>query len=394
MSVRFIKRFILPVVTLIFLAIALQHIIVPKVLSMQMADILAEYGFKDARITKTYLYKDNVIFESIQLDPNDFSLIESIRADFKFSDLFTKNTFNQVIFDKIILSGELAENGDLKISGWNGKINNNKIFSEANKIEFQHITLDLITGIGALRFETKAKTIKTPSGDYDIQLTFWADQYQLQFETNWKGEYLKDGSYNLDGEIINGKINLDYFAFNRIHGWSNLTNKNISNSATIGGQLSIGAFNFKDLPFSKSDLTFDLSREDQMFFMNAEAAGFKNLELALEYKKNIEHEKPWIIGSFITNELNPFLSFMTALYDTLSSDIKIPSAYKDSAIRVLGVHETRKDIRQTLKESNFEQIEFSISGPYDDLIGKVSGQSKSHQKAGRYVIRLDPDITE
>ena len=126
------------------------------------------------------------------------------------------------------------------------------------------MTLDLMTSIGALRFETKLQSIKAPNNLKEIHLSFWADQYQIQFESDWKGQLLNDGSFNFNGEISGGKLNLGDVSFTRIQGWSNLTNKNTKKTPTFGGQVSIGAFNFKELPFSNSDLTFDVSNENEL----------------------------------------------------------------------------------------------------------------------------------
>lgn len=249
-----------------------------------VAQSLRHSGFPQASVEGVYLTPSGVYINHIALDGNDFSSLDQVSVDLSWIEALTQGRARAITVKSIDLTGELDENNNFRLAGWDASTPS----SSGSELPFdtlfiQGATLDLDTNEG--NFQIKGK-LHLGASDKDkkpaLNFSVWSEQNQMAFTVNGTGHYESPDSYDLSLELAEGRLDFDTVSLSRLSGWVNATKTGPSSKPVYSGQLSAGKVKLLNTLLQDVNLVLDTSKPEPLFFKTS-PAGFPNVSLAARW---------------------------------------------------------------------------------------------------------------
>lgn len=222
---------------------------IPSMAKSRLEAKIHAAGFPEARIAEIDIGPTSLSAKQVKLDQYGFDEIKSLSA--------------AISWPSFLFGGELQS---LSISGIHiGRDSVNVLTDAKNlvhgmiqlppyRITVEEATVDITTDVGELRVAISAAIGERPeSGDRQINARIQSSQYQLGFDSTWKGNISNDGNIDLAGELVDGRLNVGPMRISRFNGWIGATVT--GESHTLQTQLEAGSAAFMDVPLQNLALT-------------------------------------------------------------------------------------------------------------------------------------------
>ncbi len=259
--------------------------------------VLRQNGFPNARIDSVAVIPSGLVLEDIALDGEGFSTIKAVQVTGSWPDLiFNKKIVGLNIKDAEI-SGELDEDGQIVIAGWNASFSDEPSSDKPLVIEavsLEGMTLDFETPQGAIRIEGKLSLQSKADKTRDFQANIWSKQKQLSLSAVATGTFLPDGSWTSDIELQEGRLDLGGVKASRSTGTITLA-QSAGQPLSYKGKILAGGLKIQETPFQDFILAFDSAAPDMLSF-SISPTGYNSIVLAGRVYKTSDAAMAELIG--------------------------------------------------------------------------------------------------
>lgn len=353
-----------------------------NILPAQSSALLARYGFTEARIENTGFHGDSFTHADIKLDPGAFSTVRALRVRPHWPGLLTGRFIGGLVVDDMRLMGEWTDNR-LSIAGW--RMPRLPPFPVQDTIIINGLRLDLDTPHGAIRLETKGRLTREKDGSYKTESVLFGQQHQFSLDSRWQGSFSRDGSYAIEGEILEGDIRTDRLEINRTSGWLQIASELGQNDVptpAISGQIQIGRLNYEDIPLGNLAVTLDGPLAAAHLIVTGEMPGLDRMRLSADLTRT---GGSWKVKASVTS---PHAKDMLAFLVMLRQNLEGPQS--DSLTGFLITPGNIERIRKELAGLKYDELELAIDGTLPALHGSLIAKTVTDEGTQRYAISLDP----
>ncbi|MCB9989220.1 MAG: hypothetical protein H6868_07825 [Rhodospirillales bacterium] len=345
----------------------------------RIENALAENGFATTSIGKSSVRKGRIVIQDIALDPDRFSTMDNLSVVTPLlKGIFTPST-STVTIDGLALSGEWTPPLMPDISGWDGRLPPLPSF---DKTVLNSGQADILTTAGALRLNAKGQLTRTPEKS-TFEAALWGKQHQLNLDSLWKGTIAPDGSFQVETEIREARLNTDRLQATRVNGWGSLS-RQAKTIPVISGQLDAGQIDFSGTIFSKVTLTVDGPIDGYHLIASGQAAGFQNLSFYADVKK--ENSDFQIDITVLADDVEGLLAFLLKIRNSMEGITSPFGAFS----RLMITPGNLARLKATMKDWEYDHTELQIKGPLSDLTSKIVATNTQNNATEQYVISLNP----
>lgn len=225
---------------------------------------IRSHGFPDAQIESVTVIPNGILLENVSLDGDSFSTIEAAQVKASLPDIIFKKKIENIEFKNIELTGEINEQGQYVIAGWNASLSSDVKTGGSDflieNIAMNGLTLDFETPEGAIRIEGKLALQSSPDKTREFQANLWGKQKQLSLNATAIGKIMPDGQWTTDVELLEGRIDTDAFKATRAAG--TVTFKSAMNGISYQGKMMAGGIRINDIPFQDFEIAFDATKPE------------------------------------------------------------------------------------------------------------------------------------
>ncbi len=252
---------------------------------------LARSGFPDVRFERAFVGASEARFDKVALDSESFSTIETIAATYGLWDLIVHGRLKTLRLSNAVLTGEWEPGTGPRLAGWSGDTQERELSSQGaldalpvESVTLENIRVDMATTEGGITLQGNGSLSRTPDGGAAFQAAVEGKQYQLSLQTALSGKRAPDGTWSVEANIQNGRLNLDSCRLSRIDGWLSATGGPGVPQPTLSGQLTAGKFVAGWLQMQSLSASVDGTPDSPHVILNAAAAGVPGLGVAAELR--------------------------------------------------------------------------------------------------------------
>lgn len=381
MSKQHITVILFFVTLLLVVIFAWQHH-TPGSLSARLEKSLLYLGFQtdSMSVAEVASQADTIQFSNIRFDADGFNTIQSITVPKKSFSLFSGKHFDVLALNHMIMT---LSSQDLysTLAGidW---LSMYRPFPQIGYAAVDDAQFDVSTPLGGLRFESTGFYNTTSPEEAVSEGRLWADQNQMSFEGQWKGRFHDHETTIVETEIRNGRVLFDHIKADRVNGWL-IWEKDSKAFPVIKGQFSAGYIRLNDIPLIGTVLTVNGPINDFNALIKGQIKDQHQQPLIFTLDVGNKLGSITVDADVVAYKIDTILAFMQHLKALFDSD-----SYRSSSLTPLlltpGNLERVKDI---LGKAPYDQITLKISGPLNDLDGKIIAKTKD---GSLNVISLDP----
>ncbi len=242
---------------------------------------LRQNGFPNAHIESVTVIPSGLVLEDIALDGEGFSTIKAVQVTGSWPDLILNKKIVALNIKGAEVTGELDEDGQVVIAGWNASFSDSPASDKPLVIEavsLEGMTLDFETPQGAIRIEGKLSLQSKADKTRDFQANIWAKQKQLSLSALITGTFQPDGSWKSEIELQEGRLDLGKVKASRSSGTISLA-QSAGQKLSYKGKILAGGLKIDELPFQDFILAFDSSLSDILSF-SVSPTGYNSLVVA------------------------------------------------------------------------------------------------------------------
>ena len=262
-------RFIISLILLAVLAIIAWR--APSIAKDKATEYLRQAGFTYVEIGGTSFGLSSVTLTNIKLDREGFDKIDTLMVTFDLPHF----NLRDVAMDGLQITRPYFNSNSLAI-----KKENIIPFLPPGELIIKDAHADYATKFGDLRLETSIWVDGATNSPRKIRAETKARQYQLSFDTSWKGEIAPDMDIRLDGEVSDGRIRMGPASANRLSGWLSLMLTDTL--PQISGQIDAGSADISGIPLKHVSLTAGQTGQNLSLIFRAEAAGIEGTSLSAD----------------------------------------------------------------------------------------------------------------
>ncbi len=254
----------------------------PQKLAEKTKQIFTEAGFEAATLPEPETKLGRVIYSDIKLDENGFSTIKHITLTASPLSLIIGSTLENITFEGIDLTGELSENGEITIAGWNGALPSvqSQRNLKARVISFENARLSLLSEKwGGITIQGDMQ-LQPSKQNTNFQARLKGAQKQLSADAKIEGQLNSEGFWDARIELEKGKFELGAIKASRLAGLLNIS-AGKGQEAQIVGELQAGGLSILNLPWQNGALTIDGILRKPRMIVAAKSSGYEGLELGL-----------------------------------------------------------------------------------------------------------------
>lgn len=225
-------------------------------------------GFPNANIETVTVIPNGILLQNVYLDADAFSTIEAAQITGSWPDILFNRHVGGVTLKNVELSGEIDEQGQYIIAGWNASLAAEEPSSDSSvtidNIDVSGMTLDFETPEGAIRIEGKLALQSKQDKTRDFQANIWGKQKQLALNATALGSIKPDGQWTADIELLEGRLDMESIKATRASGTVKLTS--VPAGITYIGKMAAGGVKIKDIPFQDFEVAFDSHNKEILNF--------------------------------------------------------------------------------------------------------------------------------
>jgi hypothetical protein len=272
----------------------------------RIALFFKESGFENVQIPAPLKKNGALIFENIALDPDGFSSIKTLTLHTGFL-----GGWKRVTIDGLSLTGELLNDFEIALAGWDKNKINTGTLQSANLplIAFQNARIALLSdSIGGININFDLQLRPKDTG-YEFQAKLRGEQVSFSYTADANGTLKADGSWQAQADIAQAKFALWPLKATRISGTIKGSGQGLLQSQILG-DLQAGGLNINGLPWRNIALTLDGTLQKTRMVIGAKSAGIDGMDLSLTLD---EIQSPKIYSGTL------FAHSMGALFDYLNA---------------------------------------------------------------------------
>lgn len=250
-----LKRALFVLTPLLVLS-AIWLFLVPSFAQSKIETLLAETGQKKAVIGSLSVHPSYILAEDIRLDRDGFNRIDSLKTSINLKNF----SIESIEIGTLSTSHEIKSFPSLLVSL--GRFQNTL---PAGDLSIETLRSDFATPHGDIRIESSLKISAQKEGKRRIEAKVKAKQYQLGFDTKWSGFIDAEGKLHLEGEILDGRLNIGPARLARLSGWLAYSAQKDTNA--LSGQIDAGSGTLFNLPLQNIGLVLggDFQNLDLLF---------------------------------------------------------------------------------------------------------------------------------
>jgi len=258
------------VAAIIFLVLVIDLTQLHPTVKHRIESMLHDAGFEHAVIGNLSLRPSGFRATDIKLDRYDFDTIRQMDADISWPMFLIKGKVSQLQIEGMSLSRDANS-----FTAGGKQLADNLLHLPAYRVALSDVTLDLNTQFGAIRLKIDATTEPSTDNSHIINASITADQYQLGFNSTWKGTLKEDGQLDLGGNILDGRLNLGPLRVSRFNGW---TGVGINEQGySMQSQLEAGSATFMDVPLQTISFVNDLGKTQNNIIIRSGVSGMPDI---------------------------------------------------------------------------------------------------------------------
>lgn len=316
MKLKPILTLISIIVLLLAAATAYIWLTAPQRIEAHIRTVFAEAGFENVTLPPPQTGMGVMIYKNIQLDKDAFSTIKTLRLHYSLLSSITGKHLDSLIIDGLNLTGELHEEGQITLAGWNGGVSGlkNKWPLTARNIRFENTSLSLLSeDWGGITFRGEAQFRPTRK-NIGFQARIEGAQRQLSANTRIEGQITPEGFWEARVELEQGKFEIDDIRATRLSGLITLSGQG-THATQIISELQAGGLSIFGLPWHNASITIDGTPATPRLVLAAKSLGFEGLELGI----NIENLN---FPSALSGQLH--IDTLSNAFDYLNSQNALP----------------------------------------------------------------------
>lgn len=367
--------------------IAFAAVLVSSTSPSRMAKTLAASGFTLSQTEARHARPGRLTLEGLSLDSDGFSMIGKLTAS--GGPLFPLlGKPRRIEINDLQLTGEWNEELGLSFAGWSLPPMIRAVWPRLNRLVLTNSIIDLDTPAGAIRLMLQGEAASHP--DHPDQQLFSARlsgaQHQLVLDAKIKGSWSSDRGLILEGDISEGRINLDHLNASRLSGWLTLESAPRSLAPELSGQFQIGQLGRDGFILNNVTLTVDGSLASPHTLLNAELGGYQAATLLLEMQS--QSEGAHILATVETKKMDDLIVILKEFRVQSETSPLLQEAFMSLLITEGNIERVKKD----LGKDKYDSYTLEIEGPSHDLKGKVIAKSINDGIVQRRVFSLNPSV--
>ena len=300
-SLRLILGAILALIVLFFLLFQIRPIA-----KSHLEAMFDKAGFEHVIVGDVSFYPSSLRATNVKLDKYGFDKIKELNASLNWPSFLTTGKISQLE----IKGMTLIRDADHFASGGR-QLANNLLALPDYRVALSDVTLDLDTGYGAIRVTVDA-TAEPSKDSHKIQANIKADQYQLGFNSTWLGMLKKDGTLDLAGDVVDGRLNLGPLRISRFNGWVGTA---ISKQGyALQSQLEAGSATFMNVPLQTVSVVNDSGNAQDDVIIRSGISGMPDILFTADLRRT---EKDQIFTAALKGKnLGGFLDYIDEVTKT------------------------------------------------------------------------------
>ncbi len=244
-------------------------------------------GFPQASIKNISLTPVGLYIDHIALDGNDFSTVDEINATFNWADLITQRKISSISVKNISLMGEINEDGQFKLAGWDATLPTSSSTSAllpVGTLFLQGIDLDLDTPQGGFRIQGKLHVEDSKDSTQSVNLSVWSEQKQLSFNIDGHGTLGANGEQSLSLDLLEGRGEFPGFQTSRLSGRIDLIKSSSAAHRQVSGQVTAGSIKTLNALLQNVAIIFDTNKAEPLFFKTS-PAGHPDISISGQWNR-------------------------------------------------------------------------------------------------------------
>lgn len=356
----------------------------PALTGMAVRHALAQQGFTTLQSFSGKSSDDSIVFKDIKLDPEGFSSIGTLAVQ-NDAPFLPGRDFKAVALDGIVLTGEVDDSGAIGFSGWAPSFSSG--LPPTRNLVLKNARLDLDTAIGALRFNTGGSIERTENGLVKFEGAASGTQQQLMLDARWRGQQTPDGRWTLEGDLAEARLNTGPFSASRVSGWLSLNGLK-NKTPSVAGQFSIGHFERALLKITNATLTLDGPLDDLHVLFKGDSGRYMDMKITAEATRT--RGSITVSADVETTSAQDLLHFLHDLRQSLENS----SRGKDAIALLMITPGNIGRLANLLSSRIYDRLDLKISGPPDNLNGRIIVRRLKDGKMEHDIIALNPGRTE
>lgn len=266
------KRSLVMAVSVLILVMAALFIAgqLRPVAESRIVTALKAAGFSQIAIGTISLHPNGLRASNITLDRYGFDTIKTLDVEFSWPSFISNGTISRMEIKDVVLN---RSNEDVPMAGQNLAARLLKL--PDHRISVSNAIIDLDTGFGGIRVLLDATAEPSGNGEHRIQSNIRADQYQLGFNSTWQGTLQKDGTLDLAGTLLDGRLNLGPLRMSRFNGWLGITID--SSGYNLQSQLQAGSASFMGIPLQNVSVVNDMKPKQNDIIVRSGISGIPDI---------------------------------------------------------------------------------------------------------------------
>jgi len=239
---------LMAVMLLLLAATALAFVKIPGIAKSKLESKLHAAGFPLAQVGSIDLGPSSLSAQSIKLDQYGFDEVKTLQADVNWINFMTSGDLNSLSLSGVKLGRDASTIGpDVR------QMIGNLLLLPGYRVSVNDATIDITTDFGEIRVTMEGTVQPDPeTSQHIINARVQSSQFQLGFDSTWKGTLSAETGLDLSAEIVDGRLNIGPLRVSRYNGWAGIAMKDAG--YTLESQMDAGSATFMDVPLQNLSL--------------------------------------------------------------------------------------------------------------------------------------------
>ncbi len=266
------------------LAFYLLIVQVPAMARTRVLNMLESAGFGEASVESVYLRPMGIRATDIKLDASGLDIIKTFDVDLSWPSFIVTGEIKGLRIKDATISSNIDD-----ISAISRKLTEKILTLPDFRLNLSDVVIDISTIFGDIRVRLDASVENADNPHVrKIQAKLTADQYQLGFSSEWEGLVNKDGTLDLTGNIVDGRMNMGPLRISRFNGWAGTGFD--GKAYKLQTQLEAGSAAFMDVPLQKLSVISEITPEQTVLSARSGISGMKDVLFTADLTRNEKQE--------------------------------------------------------------------------------------------------------
>lgn len=311
--------------TAAFIAGYLYFWFIPHTIERQVTQNFDKLGFEKLAYHSKAHGGGKLVFKDISVDADNFSKIDSITVKYSLLGYLTNGQRAQsLIVKNLKLTGELDQNGDPIISGWDQNKSLVSILAiiPAETIIFENASVDLLTHtLGGINIKSDIQITNSPNKAAKIRGRVRSEQKKFGFDAQIEGLLSASGNIDIKADIQQIQILTSGYEIRRFNA-DLLLKKEPQKPMNISVEGIAGSVLWNKMPLGEVNINYESSADNFNIFAEGQTIGLEKIEFTsqINHVDQLTHYETTITPA-LTKDLISYLR----THKIISNDPKLPA---------------------------------------------------------------------